>query len=88
MPKSTYKVFVIKSGREQDYYDFWYRDIQTNSEGEELDSYIVCLAVLIDADNLEVAVSKVQSLYPNLRIDIEFSHELDIWTSQLLQGTF
>ncbi|HHQ4938395.1 hypothetical protein [Aeromonas veronii] len=60
----TYDVTVINKGRENDYYDFWNKGLKTNDSGEELHPELVGFSEIVDAKNLEDAISKVQKKHP------------------------
>lgn len=68
MPKSLYKVAVIRAGREIDYREFWTNNVKTNSRGETLDSEVVGIYRHIEANNLNEAIRIVQNEFPNLTI--------------------
>ena len=64
MSKPTYKVTVIREGREKDYRDFWDRGIKVNSDGEELHPGLVGLTEVVEAKNLNEAIAIVQKKHP------------------------
>jgi len=64
----TYEITVINKGRENDYCDFWDKDLKINDSGEELNSALVSFSEIVEAKNLEDAISKVQRKHPENRI--------------------
>lgn len=68
MSKSTYKVTVIREGREKDYRDFWDREIKVNSDGEKLHSALVGFTEVVEAKNLNKAIAIVQKKHPALTV--------------------
>ena len=76
MSKSTYKVIVICEGREKDYRDFWGRGIKVNSNGEELHSGLVGFTEMVEAKNLDEAISIVQKKHPALIIARDHSAKI------------
>ena len=68
MSKSTYKVTVIRAGRERDYRDFWDRGIKVNSDGEELHSALVGFTEVVEAKNLDEAIAIVRKKHPALTV--------------------
>ncbi len=76
MAKSTYSIVVIREGRERDYRDFWIKNKEENSSGEELTSDLVGFTESVEARNKKEAESIVKAKYPNLSLDTEATHRL------------
>lgn len=76
MTKSTYSVSVIREGREIDYYDFWDHDVKKNSKGEELHPDLVGFTEIIEAKNLNEAISIVQKMHTGLNIAKQHSSKI------------
>ncbi|MCY4093508.1 MAG: hypothetical protein OXG05_00105 [Gammaproteobacteria bacterium] len=68
MSKYTYMFTVIHEGREKDYRDFWDREINVNSDGEELHPALVGFTEIVEAMNLNEAIAIVQKKHPGLTI--------------------
>ena len=66
MSKSTYIVSVMRESREKDCRDFWDRGIGSNADGEELHSELVGFTEVVEAKNLNEAISIVQKKHPAL----------------------
>ena len=66
MSKYTYEVTVIREDREKDYRDFWDREINVNSDGEELHPTRVGFTEVVEAKNLNEAIAIVQKKHPAL----------------------
>lgn len=76
MAKYTYSVTVIREGREKDYRDFWDKNIQTNSKGEGLHSDLVGFTEIVEAKNLNEAISIVKRKHPRLVVDRDQSSKI------------
>ena len=76
MAKSTYSIIVIREGRDKDYRNFWNNDAKTNSNGELLHSDMLGFTEIVEAKNLNEAISIVQKKYPNLTIARENSSKV------------
>ena len=74
--KSSYSITVIREGRNNDYRDFWINGLERNSADEKLHSGLVSFTELVEAKNLDEAVSTIQKKYPNLTISRENSSRL------------
>jgi len=76
MAKSTYSVTVIREGREKDYRDFWDHGIKINSKGEELHSDLVGFTEIVEAKNLNEAISIVREMHKGLTIARDHSSKI------------
>ncbi|WAC06804.1 MAG: hypothetical protein OS130_11155 [Thermodesulfobacteriota bacterium] len=76
MVKSTYSISIIREGRERDYRDFWDNGVKVNSNGEELHSDLVGFTEIVEAKNLNEAVSIVQRKHPGLTLARDHSRKI------------
>jgi hypothetical protein len=76
LAKFTYSVVLIREGRDRDYRDFWERGILKNSQGEDLSSDLVGFVEVVEAKNLNEAISIVQNKHPKLTIARENSSKV------------
>lgn len=72
-PLHSYKVTVIRKGRELDFAQFWERGAKISSDGEPLHPDLVGFTVVIDATDLGDALSKARALHPGLQIAPNYS---------------
>ena len=76
MGKSTYIISIIRKGRERDYRDFWDNGVKENQSGESLHSDLVGFTEIIDAKNLNEAISIAQQKHPGLYIAKDHSSKM------------
>jgi hypothetical protein len=72
----TYKVTVIRQGREDEFIAFWGGNEKVNTRGETLHSDLVGFTKWVEARNLEEAISKVRLMHPELTIFYEYSAKI------------
>ena len=76
MGKSTYSITIIRKGRERDYRYFWDNGVKENQSGEILHSNLVGFTEIIDAKNLNEAISIAQQKHPGLSIAKDHSSKI------------
>ncbi|MDP3087649.1 MAG: hypothetical protein Q8M99_05620 [Methylotenera sp.] len=76
MAKNIYSIVVIREGRNKDYHDFWGKNVLTNSAGESLHPDLISFTELVEAKNLNDAISIIQKQFPNLTVALKNSHKI------------
>ncbi|AUU93180.1 hypothetical protein PO654_26425 [Phytobacter diazotrophicus] len=64
MAKNRYSISLIRNERESDYFDFWEKGLKVNKLGESLHSDLVGFEVIVEASNLQEAISIVKEKHP------------------------
>lgn len=64
----SYEIILINEGRDKDYNDFWNNGVEVNDAGEVLHPALVGFTEIIDAKNLNEAISIAEKKFPNNKI--------------------
>lgn len=70
---AVFKVSVINTDRERDYYDYWDKGVEVNDNGDILAPDIVGFEEIAEADNLKDAIKKIRQKHPNNQIAEKYS---------------
>jgi len=71
MAKPSYRVEVVRKGRERDYFDFWRKGIARNGRGEALSADLVSFVEVVRASNRREAAVLARARHPGHQVDMK-----------------